>query len=520
MADTNNCPTNPLGPIKTAEGCTTPFQLSQGAGSEIIDRYVNESLLIAGADINVFKLLGIYQQGKLVDLAGHGDAISSGDQPTYPASNAFADYPGCGDWRSMARGPAVVASAYIGYNFGEVKLSNGRNQYGVISFVQNHITTIVLMQGEESKNRVAKARMEFSSDGSTWKGADIVDLPDTPEPVTIHLKQSTSSKFWRLRPIAFRGGATDYWEVKALQLIDLSATAISNVQDEWGFLENRDREYAKHSVLLKAYYDQVDIQTMLARFGIETTDEFTLKFNFSSMVASLGRPIVIGDILEIPSQVQYGYDMTPVKKYLQVTSVAWDSQGFTPGWKPTILRVVAAPMLGSQETQDIVGDFIAKKTATGFLDIADHTTNPMPFELNERIDSAAREMVQERGEDDTHVPLIPANQLAAAAELGADLSKVVRYETNGGYVRDAMPPGGAKYTEGDIRPDNPKDGDYHRLTYIGTDPTIPARLYRFSLKKRQWVYMETDERAYNTLNSTRQASYLSSTTRADINGIK
>lgn len=520
MADTTNkCDANSLGPIKTAESCGNLFQLAGSPDSQIIDRYSNESLLIAGADINVFKMLGIYQQGKLTDLTGRGTAISSGDQPTYPAASVY-DNEFCGEWRSLARGTQVVTSAYIGYNFGEVLLSNGRRQYGDVSYVQHHITTIAIQQSEHSKNRVSKARMEFSSDGDKWRGADIVDLPDSDEIVTIHLKQSTSSKFWRLRPLAFRGGANDYWAIKSLDLIDLSATAITNTEDDWGFFENRNREYAKYSVLLKAFYDMVDIQTMLARFGIETTDEFTLKFNFASMVASLGRPMVIGDILEIPSQVQYGMDMTPVKKYLIVTNTAWAVDGFTPGWKPTIMKVVAAPLLGSQETMDIVGDFVEKKTKTGFLDIGDTLTNPMSRLLDQRVQSTAREMVQQRGEDDTHKPIIPQDVLDAGKEVDIDLNKLVRYETPAGYVRDAMPPGGAPFTEGDTYPDNPKNDAYHRLTYISIDPTIPPRLYRYSLKKRGWIYLESDERHRNTLQSTPAAAFLASRTAVNIDEVK
>ena len=522
MSDTiKKCGVDYMGPVRTAESCRSPFDLTKSNDSAIIDRYSNEQILIAGAEINVFKLLGIHAQGKLTDLTGFGEPISSGGQPTYDAANAY-NSDTCEEWRSMARGAEITQTGYLGYNFGEVKLDNGRNQYGNVSYIQHHITTIRIQQGAESKNRVAKARVEFSSDGSTWRGADIVTLPDSPDEVMIHLKQSTSSKFWRLRPTVFRGGAGDYWSVKTLELVDYSATAITNTEDEWGFLENRNREYAKYSVLLKGFYEMVDIQTMLARFGIETTDEFTLKFNFASMVASLGRPMVIGDIIEIPSQVQYTPDMRPVKKFMEVTATSWASDGFTPGWKPTVMRVIAAPMLAKQETQDIVGDFVAKKQyQTGFLDIGDKMSNPMADILNQRIQSTAREMVQERGEDDTHMPIIPVEEIKAAAELGADLTKLVKYETNAGYVRDAMPPGGAKYTEGDVRPDDPKDGAYHRQTYVNSgDPTIPTRLYRYSVKKRQWVYLEADERHVNTLNSTPQASFLASKGRTNINEIK
>lgn len=517
MAD-DKCKQDMFGPLRTAE-CGTPFQLTKSNDSTIIDRYANEQLLIGGADINVFKLLGIHEQGRLTDLTGKGEPISSGGQPSYEATYVY-DLTKCGEWRSMQRGDEVIRSAYIGYNFGEIKLENGRNQYGITTYVQHHITTIRIQQGEDVKNRATKARVEYSSDGVNWRGADIIDLPDNNVGNLIHLKQSTPSKFWRLRPLKFNGGPNDYWSVQAIDMIDLSATSIDNVQDEWGFLENRDREYAKNSKLLKASYDMVDIQSFLARFGLETTDEFTFRFHFMGMVATLGRPIVIGDILEIPSQIQYDHNMNAVRKYMEVTSVAWDTNGFTPGWKPTIMKVIAAPLIAKQENRDIVGDFAGDTDPLGLKEVQPTIFSPLADILNQRVDSAAREMVPERGEDNTHKAVIPDAVIQTAQEMGADVEKLVKYETNAGYVRDAMPPGGAPYTEGDTYPDSPKDGAYHRLTYIGVDPTIPARLFKFSLRKNKWVYMESDERMNNTLNSTKIAQFLNSTTRKNINEVK
>ena len=517
MADTNNCGNNSVcGPVKTAD-CFTPFQLSTSGDSCVISQYVNESLLIAGADINVFKLLGIHQQGKLTDLTGRGKAIASSSQPTYDSAHVFDI--GCGEWRSIERGNDVVAKSFIGYDFGEIKLDNGRDQYGINTFVQYHITTIRIQQGDNANNRATAARVEYSSDGMLWKGAAIVQLPDNNQGNLIHFKQSTPSKFWRIRPLAFNGGPNDYWVVQNLQLIDLSALSLDNIQDEWGFLENRDRQYAQSSVLLKGSYDMTDISSFLARFGMETTDEFTLRFHFLSMVASLGRPLVIGDIIEIPSQIQYGPDMTPVRKYMEVTQTAWDTNGFTPGWTPTILRVVAAPMLAKQETMDIVGDFADDVDPMGFK-----KNNPQIFSglagiLNEKIDSAARSQVPERGEDDTHKPIIPNEVVVAAESLGADVMQLVKYETNPGYVLDGMPPGGAPYTEGDTMPEKPKDGDYHRLTYVNIGQNIPPRLYRFSLKKNRWIYLETDERMNDTVNSMKISQFLNSSTRKNINEV-
>jgi hypothetical protein len=511
------CTQDPWGPVRTAD-CAT-LQLTDVGNTSIIDQYANEQLLIAGADINVFKLMGVQAQGRLTDVTGRGIAISSGDQPTYESANVF-DLNTCGEWRSLARGSEVTQKAFIGYNFGEIKLANGRNQYGVVTYVQHHIDSIRIQQGENKQNRATKARVEHSVDGITWRGAAVITLADDADAHTITFAMSTSAKFWRLRPLAFNGGSTDYWVVRALDLIEAGATSLSNVQDEWGILENRDRVYSKNSIRLKATYDLVDIQTMLARFGMETTDEFTLQFHFLSMVASLGRPLVIGDVLEIPSQIQYSADMTPVKKYLSVTQTAWAVNGFTPGWKPTILKVIAAPMLASQETMDIVGDFAGARDMTGFLDIDTEKYNDMASILNQKSDAKARELVPERGEDDTGTAVLSPELIDAANALGNDIEKLVRPQTNEGYVHDAMPPGGGPYTEADVYPAKPKDGDYHRLTYNGIDATIPARLFRYSVRKNSWIYMESDERKANTIHSTRIANFLGSKTRQSITEIK
>jgi hypothetical protein len=57
-----------------------------------------------------------------------------------------------------------------------------------------------------------------------------------------------------------------------------------------------------------------------------------------------------------------------------------------------------------------------------------------------------------------------------------------------------MPPNGEPFTEGDVWPPNPKNGDYHRLTYTQKGTDIPPRLYRYMSRKQQWFYISTDRR--------------------------
>lgn len=100
----------------TTPGCYTPFQLTENNDACIIDQYVNESLIIGGSVLNVYKLLGVHEQCKLVDVTGNGQAISGGDAPGFPVSNAFDIY--VTEWRSIQLGSGITASSYIGYDFG------------------------------------------------------------------------------------------------------------------------------------------------------------------------------------------------------------------------------------------------------------------------------------------------------------------------------------------------------------------------------------------------------------------
>ena len=98
-------------PIATNPACK-PWQLSLSGDAEVIDSYIAESLNIAAADANVYKLLGVHEQEKLVDATGFGTAISGGSKPAYPAKNAFTLIDT--SWTSLQCGPeAIIALSLI-----------------------------------------------------------------------------------------------------------------------------------------------------------------------------------------------------------------------------------------------------------------------------------------------------------------------------------------------------------------------------------------------------------------------
>lgn len=463
-----------------------------------VDGLQQESLNIAGAKINVKKLLGVHEQTLLVDLAKNGKPISGGDWTGFAANNAFNIL--TAEWRSKQSTPSsILASAYIGYDFGVVKIPNGRQRYGIDANIRHHITTIKIKQSSNPNYRATKARVERSDDGTNWFGVAVINLPNDDQLNTIHFKHSVPNRYWRIRPLAFAGNQCDSWGVQALELHDYSQTALDNIQDKiW--MENRNRDYSGDWIGLKGFYDlvtpELDISKFMAELG--TSSDYRIRINFSACLTALNRPMVIGDILELPSEAQYTPTLEKKKKYLEVTDVTWDPDSFTPGWMPTMLLITAKPAIASEETQDIFGDLAATTDDSGLFDNDDgNNPNYQDYStIDQTIKAEALTAVPERGSEGSNVvrEFTEAEIEQAAVTGNADAIRKINFNRTGLYVEDAIPQNGAPYTEATTFPDNPSDGDYHRLTYSGLAQDVPARLYRYSTTKNRWVYLETDRR--------------------------
>lgn len=524
------CETNPDGTkcdVSDGASICSPFQLTKIGEKDncFINSAVNESLNIAGADIHVFKLLGVHEQGKLIDLTGNGGSFSSGNLPNFPSSNAFESF--VSEWRSSQVGMSVVSGAFLGYNFGIVKIPNGRNAYGIDASVRHMISTIKIKQSQSANNRITKGRIERSDNGIDWFGVAIIVLPDDDILNQISFKTSVPSRYWRLRPIEFNGNASDFWGVQVLQLMDYNEVDIYNIQDNiW--LENRNREYATESITLKGNYELIDAQIELMKIGIGSfSQQFHFQIAFSDCVSLLGRPVVIGDVFELPSETQYSMTMEPIKKYLEVTDVTWSTRGYTPGWQPTMLRVIAQPMIAAEETQDIFGSMATKQDTTGLLN-NDDGNNKFFQDLSNISKSVAAESlteVPERGSlEGVETREFTEEEIQKAQDKGVFGLEKLNINPKAIYVEDGLPPNGLAYTEGDELPSvsTAKDGDYHRLTYnqlLSTGYEIPPKLWRFSAIKGQWLWVETDKRKqYNSGRPILQ-EYLSSPTKKSIKDI-
>lgn len=495
--------------------CNPVFQLGgeSASDSNIIETYITEHLKMGAANANVFKLLGVHEQGKYVDPNGVGSAISSGEVASLPASDVFEKYP-CVGWKSTQKGDQVVAKSFIGYDFGPLR-SCERTIYGVDTKNTYLVTEIVLQQGKQKQNRCSKIRVERSDDGKTWFGVDIINAIDTENEVTYKIRQTVPSRFWRLRPIEFNGLAADSWQVLKFHLSNRQTTRLDTLQDEMGYLESRDRDYSSESVQIKMYYDIVDTKTQLSKIGIDTSDfPYSFLVGFLDAIRLLGRPFVIGDIIELPNEVQYTPTLKPVKKYLEVTDVTWATEGYTPNWRPTLQRVSAAPLIASQETLDVIDGHHRAKDPMGFVDMDNSQVQDFT-DVSHRIFQQAEQNVPERGSDTFNIAEITDDvEQQINDQLPVNVQpKRFNINPKGLYVEDALPPNGLPYTEGDAFPPTPADGAYHRLTYKNNaNDNIPPRLFKYSLVKGRWIYCETDRRKqYNRMKPSLQANITSPT---------
>lgn len=527
-----------------------------------------ENLAATGAPLNVFKLLGIHEQGKLIDLIGDGHALN-GSAKIFDSLSA--------NWISPETGTAVLTTpSWVGYDFGVVKTSFGQpaNSPGVPN--AQHITSIRIQQPTAGARalqvrvdranggfKITPEKVQFTGSGNgtiqgftpgydaapgllmitavsstqfsvffinettellglatvnqrfnskigsftiiggsvpyavgdmfsapvdlDWLRVDVVNLVDTDTPVLVRIKQSSPSRYWRIVPIVFSGVMTNTnWEISKLELFDYQATTLDDVQDSL-FLENRDRDYANQSTMIKVAYQPFDAISDLSKFGFQVADMYTFTTTFATMVKALGRPIVVGDVLELPSETQYDHNLNPVRKFLEVTDTSWAADGFTTTWRPVIFKFQASQLIPGQEHRDLLGTVDTQKYVVDDGSFFDGIQQLQTGSLTatEDVNEEARAAAPEKGTNITE-------QASGTNRFNAPGS----YDGVGLYVEDGLPADGQAYTEGFKLPDvaGQLDGAYFRLNY---DPAlnIASRLYKFSTLKNKWIYVETDRRA-------------------------
>jgi hypothetical protein len=291
----------------------------------------------------------------------------------------------------------------------------------------------------------------------------------------------------RMVPTLMEGAGA--WVVSSFDIKAEPATSIRNVEDDF-FRENRNRQYSKEPVALKAHYSLSEGSFALAKIGIEMTDVYSFTVSFADVVRKIGRPLVIGDVVELVPEMRYDERLRPVKKFLEIKKTGWASDGYTPSWTPVLMQFDAEPAIPSQETQDVFGSLaLASRDTVG--DGVASPINTTGVSGSETLKASVDQMVPEMGLD----------LKAAVGEVElrvADWQKVLQSDKLPKRECTGLPPNGELYTEGFSLPakNTVANGAYHRLNYPvvpGVAPQPPA-LYRFNARKQMWVFVECDER--------------------------
>jgi len=311
-------------------------------------------------------------------------------------------------------------------------------------------------------------------------------------------------------------------------------TGITAIQDLL-FLENRDRKYDTSVYTMRTQFRINDSDFDLTQFGLFLTgDTIFATFHLNDMIDTLGRKIMVGDVLEMPFLKDYYPldDTVPVvlKRFYVVQDATRAAEGFSPLWYPHLWRVKIQPLVDSQEYKDIInnldmnGDGVVDSSDRALTDLLS-TYNKL-IEINDAVVQRAETDVPKSGYDTSSIytlalgpdglPSNPNGLDASQATHTLDgtvidasttiddasdqyLTSTVKVE---GYLTgDGTAPNGGTVAAGISFPVDPGVGTYYlRLDYQ------PNRLFRYD--GRRWVKVEDAVRTNLTpgINNTTQRS--------------
>ena len=123
-------------------------------------------------------------------------------------------------------------------------------------------------------------------------------------------------------------------------------------------LENRDRKYDQDIYVMRGVYRAQDIDFDLTQFGLFlNNDTLFITFHYNRMIDTVGRKLMSGDVLELPSLRDYNPLNSDIPralpKWYVIQDASFASEGFSQTWLPHLWRVKATPMVNAQEYNDI-----------------------------------------------------------------------------------------------------------------------------------------------------------------------
>jgi hypothetical protein len=343
---------------------------------------------------------------------------------------------------------------------------------------------------------------------------------------TITLSANTTS--------AVASGATVKFYTDAAKPSYINQSAL-NIQDLL-FVENRDRKYDTDVYSMRGIYTVQDMTFDLSQFGMFlNTGTLFMVFHINDMIATLGRKLMPGDVIELMHLKDYYPldDSLPValKRYYVISDCNNAAEGFSATWWPHLWRVKINPLTDSQEYKDILNqikvgtDPITGNTGNITLGSVTSIINKY-IEINDAILREAETNVPYSGYDIDHIYIKPTTEdtrypgdpEGITADNGIVTSDSGIAEGSGGIASpsstvqgyltgDGQAPNGLPVYSGIAFPTNPLVGEYALRTDY-----LPNRLFRWD--GRRWVKIEDNVRTTLTPgpnNQTQRSGFVNNT---------
>jgi hypothetical protein len=223
------------------------------------------------------------------------------------------------------------------------------------------------------------------------------------------------------------------------------------------FLENRDRHYAPDLFEIRAVYNMQDNEYNMSQFGLFVdSDTFYIEIHLNECLERIGRKLMSGDVLEFPhlrDDALLDEDSPAINKYYQITDVNRAAGGWSPTWRPHILRIKVKPMTAGQEFNDILD-----REVEGEFNVRDLIGDwGSQMGINQAILEQAESDVQFRNFQTAHFYVVPGEEDS------------VQYPWI--FAGDGEPPNGAELAgSGTNFPEDPADGAWFLNT--GHEPNV------------------------------------------------
>ena len=369
-----------------------------------------------------------------------------------------------------------------------------------------------LVKRTSSAQAVAGPTLTFSSTADINLGM-FVAATGVSTGTTVVSKTATTVTLSANTASAVASGTTIKFYTDAAKPSYINQSA-SNIQDLL-FLENRDRKYDPDVYSMRGIYQVQDVTFDLRQFGMFLqTGTLFMVFHINDMVATLGRKLMPGDVIELMHLRDYYPldDSLPValKRFYVISDCNNAAEGYSATWWPHLWRAKINPLTDSQEYKDIL-DQIKVDTDpftgnTGNVTLGSVTSILNKYiEVNDAILREAETNVPFSGYDVDHIyikPVDPAHQPGDPTGVTADNGSITAdgvivdsdsgvespTATVQGYLTgDGKTPNGLPVYSGIAFPSNPLVGDYALRTDY-----LPNRLFRWD--GRRWVKIEDNVR--------------------------